>query len=234
MISDALRIDIEKWASTKDTRPLIVMAKSGRLTRAMVTRYIANITYMIHYTPIHLRLALDASRARGDEGLVGYFEHKIEEEDGHEVWGHEDLETLERVPVAPVAKSVTPAIRALAEHVPTLIAADPAFYLAYIAFVEYITVLVGPELLADIEGQCGVARTAMTVVDKHIELDKAHVEENFGVIDDLVPDPRKLSPMRNALAGVLVYFERFCEEVVEEVVEDTSSREHELANVSAA
>lgn len=231
MISDALRIDIEKWASAKDTRPLFAMAKSGHLTKEMVTRYIANVTFMIGYTPRNLRLARDQARAQKNEALAAYFAHKIEEEDGHEVWGSEDLESLERLVAAPHAMRVTPAIQALSEHVPAQIAEDPAFFLSYIAFVEYITVLLGPELLADIEANCGVTRAQMTIVDNHIDLDKAHVEENFAVIDDLVGDPRKLAPMRTALADVLGYFDRFCEEVT---VVEAGSDEHQIANVSAA
>ena len=66
----------------------------------------------------------------------------------------------------------------------------------------------------------------MTAVGNHVELDRDHAEESFGIIDDLVGDPRKIASMREALAVVLEHFDEFCEEVTQEL--------HEPARVSAA
>ena len=229
MISDALRIDIEKWASTKDQRALFAMAKSGRLTRPMVRTYIANVTYLIERTPGHLRRARERASALGDERLAGHYAHKLDEEEGHSVWGEADLESLSDVSTAGLGSSVTPAIAACASYLTKIIDEDPALYLTHLAFTEYVTVLLGPELLADIESRCGVPRSSMTVVDNHIELDREHAEEGFGIIDDLVGDPKKLAPMRRALAGLLEHFDRFCEEVTAD-----RATAHEPAHVSAA
>ncbi|HVH41767.1 MAG TPA: hypothetical protein VM925_05470 [Labilithrix sp.] len=224
MISAALRIDIERWASRKEDNPVFHLARQGRLTRAMITRYIANVTYMIRLTPGHLRLARDHAVELGDSALSAHYEHKLGEEVGHDLWGEADLASLARlehrtvygpsVPAkAPSNTTATSSIEELAAFLTKTIADDPALYLAYLAFTEYVTVLLGPELLALIEDRCGVPKTSMTVIDKHIELDRDHAEEGFGIIDDLVGDPRKLSPLRNALAEMLAHFDRFCEEV---------------------
>jgi hypothetical protein len=216
MISTALRIDIERWAEAKDGRALFRMAREGTLTSAMVTRYIADVTYMIRLTPGHLESACRGARARGDETLARHYEHKIREEVGHAAWGEADLESLTRLAASPaVSPATTPSILALADYVTAMIERDPSFYLTYLAFTEYVTVLLGPELLAHIEERCGIPKSSLTVIDNHIELDRDHAEEGFGLIDDLVGDPRMLAPMRQSLAGILEHFDAFCEEVTD-------------------
>jgi pyrroloquinoline quinone (PQQ) biosynthesis protein C len=214
MISNALRTDIESWASRKDEHALFRLAQSGELTKTMVTRYVTNVTFLVRQTPGHLKTARDCASVAGDEELAEYFGHKLGEETGHAEWGDADLVSLTRMNTAPVTVNVTPSIEALDRFLTEAIERDPALYLPYMAFAEYVTVLVGPELLANIESRCGVPRTAMTVIDNHIELDRDHAEEGFGVIDDLVKDPRKLGIMRAALAQVTRFFDAFCEEVV--------------------
>src|SRR5687767_9569655 len=94
MISNAVRTDIEHWASRKDQNPMFQLAKAGRMTPAMVRRYIANITYLVGLTLSHIHRAEQASRALGDEGLAAHYAHKFEEETGHAVWGEQDLDRL--------------------------------------------------------------------------------------------------------------------------------------------
>jgi hypothetical protein len=212
MISEALRIDIERWASRLGDTPLFQLARAGRLTQATVTRYIANVTYMVRLTPAHLRRAQAHARALGDEALLRHYEHKFEEEVGHAAWGEADLELLASN-VAPINTSATPAIQRLAAYIPRVIDEDPALYLCYLAVTEYITALLGPELLSLIEERNGVPRSSMTIIDNHIELDRDHAEEAWGVIDDLVGDPRKIARMRSALAEMIEHFDAFCVEL---------------------
>ena len=212
MISDALRTDIELWARRVDGNTLFQLARSGRLTPAIVTRYIANVTYMVRLTPAHLRRAQDRARALGDIALFEHYVHKLEEEIGHAAWGEADLRAL-GPSVTPITASATPAIERLAEYIPRVIDEDPALYLCYLALTEYITALLGPELLSLIEELNGVPRSSMTIVDKHIELDREHSEEAWGVIDDLVGDPGKIGRMRSALAEMIEHFDAFCVEL---------------------
>ena len=212
MISDALRIDIERWAGRIGSNPIFELARTGHLTQAMVTRYIANVTYMVRLTPAHLQQAQARARALGDDALVKHYEHKLEEEIGHAAWGEADLVML-ATNVAPLHTSATPAIQRLAEYIPRVIDEDPALYLCYLAVTEYITALLGPELLSLIEERNGVPRSSMTIIDNHIELDREHSEEAWGVIDDLVGDPRKVGRMRSALAEMIEHFDAFCVEL---------------------
>lgn len=216
MISDALRTDIEVWAAKRDSNPVFAAARAGKLSRGVITRYIANVTHMIRLTPGHLVCAREAATAGGDAKLASFFAHKLEEETGHAVWGEADLVALEAVKAAPMLTQATPAIEQLAAFLPEMIADDPALYLTYLAFTEYITVLLGPELLSLIEERNNVARSALTVIDNHIELDREHAEEAWGLIDDLVGDPRKITTMRAALRSIIELFDAFASEVVVE------------------
>jgi hypothetical protein len=92
---------------------------------------------------------------------------------------------------------------------------DPALYLAYILFAEYLVVLLGPQWLELLESRCGIPRTSMTVIGNHAELDREHVAEAFEVIDALVGDPQKLPAMRRVLRDTIACFEAFCRGVIE-------------------
>lgn len=225
MISEALRTDIQVWASKADKMPLFQFARAGRLTAEMVTRYIANVTHMIRLTPGHLRLARDRARFAGDQTLAAHYEHKIAEEVGHDAWGDADLASLGLLVAAPSNTTALPSIEALARSITAMIEADPALYLTYLAFTEYVTVLLGPGLLASIDTECGIPRTSMTVIDKHIELDRDHAEEGFGIIDELVGDPRKIGAMRAALAGIFGYFDAFAVEITIDDAAEESRRD---------
>lgn len=234
MISDALRMDIERWAGGRDCNPVFQLARTGRLTKAMVARYIANVTYMIRLTPGHLRRAQARARERGDEALVRHYQHKFDEEIGHAAWGEADLEALGDC-VPPSARTTAlPAIQRLAEYISKVIDEDPALYLCYLALTEYITALLGPELLSLIEDRNGVPRSSMTVIDNHIELDREHSEEAWGVIDDLVGDPQKIGRMRSALAEMLEHFDALCVELTSADKGDESEPRLRKSIVSAA
>src|SRR5215831_118548 len=94
MISNALKTDIEAWTARQEHNPVLRLAREGRLTHAMVTRYIANVTYMVGHTPRHLARARDRARELGDAPLERYFQHKLGEEIGHVAWGEADLASL--------------------------------------------------------------------------------------------------------------------------------------------
>lgn len=233
MISYALRTDIEKWAARRDENPMFKMARESGLSKAMVTRYIANVTHMVRLTADHLRMARDHARARGDHRLAAHYEHKLAEEIGHHEWGEADLESLSKLTVSPACASITPSIERLAKYIDVAIREEPAFYLAYLAFTEYVTILLGPELLALIETRSGVPRSSMTLIDNHIELDRDHVEEGWAVIDDLITDPLQLPRMRRALAEMIAHFDDFCVELTTTTIDGDGS-EQERRHVSAA
>ncbi len=214
MIGDALRARIETYAaSSKERNALFTSAAKGTMTAEHVTLYLANVRALVAHTPLHLARAREAATIRKDYALAAHYDERIREEDGHEAWAVEDL-----AKVSQRAKNgrtdVLPSMRGMLEYIESVIDEDPTLYLAYIMFAEYLIVLVGPDWLDVLEERCGIPRSAMTVIAKHAELDKTHVQEALDKIDDLVAAPEKLPALRRVLEGSIAQFDRFCEELV--------------------
>jgi hypothetical protein len=228
MIGNALRMDIEVYAGQFDRKALMETTRAGKMTRDMITRYMTGLHFLLTLTPVHLTKARERARALGDENLAAHFQHKLEEEVGHDAWAENDLRRLDskRPPRADLMDSA----KALARFIESTIDEHPALYLAYIAFVEYVTVIKGPEWLALLEERCGVPRASMSAVGNHVELDRDHAEEGFAVMDDLVTDPRMLPAMRDALARAMAHFDAYCVEATTAAPADEITTSH----VSAA
>lgn len=218
MISNALRTDLEAWLGRKHENPLYRRAADGTLTHAMMTRYIANLTHMIRFTGPHLQAARDLARSQGNEALARYYAEKIGDEVEHHTWGEEDLESLTQLSAAAAHTSITSAMHEFAALVEDGLHEDPANYLCYIAFTEYVTSRLGAEFLDLVESRCGISRSSLSIIDKHVELDVEHAEEGFAVFDDLVTDPRKVAPLRRMLARIFETWDRHAAEVTTPVV----------------
>jgi len=214
MIGDALRIEIETFAKECRSHRLFRMAEDGLVNVSCVRDYLTNIHYLISHTPICLRRARDNAAALHREPLARHFAHKLEEEDGHDEWAESDLESLTQTAEMPaVTANVTPGMRALVEFILETIDTDPDLYLAYILFAEHFTVVMGPEWIKLLDERCGIPSSSLSVVANHAELDKEHVEEALGCIDDLVGDPRKLPRLRETLLTSMELFGRFCSDI---------------------
>lgn len=214
MIGDALRAEIEVFAKKKCRENLLFrMAEEGNIDAVCVRAYLTNLHYLLRHTPICLVRARKLAIARGDTKLAEFFRHKLVEEAGHFRWAEDDLATLpEMVEPAPgVLRSMERHIAAIIETIDE----NPSLFLAYALFGEYFTVAVGPEWLRLLEERCGIPRSSMTVIDKHIEIDQGHVEEALECIDDLVGEPRLLPRMREVLRSSMDNFYAFCTELAE-------------------
>jgi hypothetical protein len=213
MIAVALKVQIERYAAEMpSSNPLYFMAANGELTNPQIARYLANIRYLLDHTLPLLTRAIERSTELGRPDLVAHYRQKLDEEVGHELWADRDLRrvgaTLSSAPL-----DVVPAMHETIAFVERIIDEDPTLYLSYILLAEYLIVLLGPRWLVLLEERCGIPRTSMTVIGNHAELDRAHVEEAFERIDELVLEPTKLPRMREVLAESIQNFARFCEEV---------------------
>jgi hypothetical protein len=215
MIANALRDEIDQYAHRMRTEnPIFFRAEDGTLRYSAIAFYLANVRELLRHSPRQLARARGNARASGDVALALHFQHKLEEEVGHDRWADDDLRTLrDRTDVANAA--VGPAMRTQIGWIDQIIEEDPALFLAYILFAEYLIVLLGPEWLGLLESRCGIPRSSMTVIGKHAELDKDHVDEAMDEIDRLVADPKKLRRMREVVVEATQLFQRFCEEVCE-------------------
>jgi hypothetical protein len=221
MIALALRDQIDVYASTLKTENVLFRRTGeGTLGVEEVAFYLSNIRELVKTTPRQLTVARRHAKRLGNEALAAHFLHKLGEEVGHDRWADDDLETL-RDRVRPVNPDICASMRDLIAWIDATIDEDPVLHLAYMLFSEYLIVLLGPAWLELLEAHCDVPRSSMTVIDKHAELDRDHVDEAMGEIDRLVDDPAKLRRMREIVAESIEHFERFCGEVC-----DAESRRH--------
>jgi pyrroloquinoline quinone (PQQ) biosynthesis protein C len=216
MIANALRARIATYAvDMKRSNPIFYKAEDGTLTSTQIARYLANVHHLLLHTPIYLTRAQVRALAVGNEALARHYEDKRGEEAGHEAWAEHDIARVTELLPAPVNRDVAPAVNDLVAYIARIIEEDPCLYLAYILFVEQLTVMGGPEWLRLLEERCGIPRSSMTVVGKHAELDREHVEEALDCIDALVGDPRRLPRMREVIETSIALFDRFCIQVTE-------------------
>lgn len=235
MIGDALRVEIERFAAGRCRKnALFLKAERGELDRACVRAYLADIHYLVSQTPSCLRFARDKALERDDPKLAAHFAVKLEEEVGHEAWADRDLSSLSGLSGAPARVAETSgAMQHLVTFIRRTIDREPALYLSYILFAEYFTVVIGPEWLRLLEENCGIPRSSMTVIGNHIELDRQHVEDALGQIDDLVDDPGQLAPMREVLLASMTHFETFCTELAERDFEEDTDAGRFVQSVAA-
>jgi hypothetical protein len=221
MIGNALRVEIERNADRfRATNPLLARAREGTLGAAAISRYLTNIRELLKATPPSLMRARDRARSANDEALADFYAQKLGEEIGHDEWATNDLERVSSQTLIVSDETVMPSIGAIIEFQCATIDEDPALYLAYTLFAEYVTVLLGPSFLEYLATRCGIPQTSMSVVAKHAITDQEHVEETLDSIDELVGDPRKLARMREILERSIQLFERFCAEVTQPLEED--------------
>lgn len=213
MIADALRADIETYARhARKTNPLFTRAADGSLLPAHITHYLSNIHHLVAQTPPNLRRAEARARAVGLGELATHYGVRLSEETGHEEWAVDDLAALRAAAPGPGVR-LEPALVQLLGYLHEIIDEEPTLYLSYCLFAEQLTVLLGGDWLALLEERCGIPRAAMTVVDRHVELDIHHVEEALESIDALVVEPRMLPRLREVLATSIQYFDRFCRQI---------------------
>ncbi len=215
MIGDALRVELERYAATLEQQnPLYLAARRGAFTPGVASRYLVNVRHLIRHTSPHLQRARARALAKGDRALADHFSHKLSEEYGHDLWAECDLQELGSRFGTSDSAGVVPALDELLRFLEQTIDRDPALYLAYILFTEYVIAARGSEWLAVVQDVCGVPTESMSVIANHAELDREHTHEGFETIDALVTNPTMLAPMRAVLLASRDLFHRFCEEIV--------------------
>ncbi len=213
MISDMLKVDIEAYAERMRYSEIYKRARSGELSPRAVAAYVASLRLLIERTHTHLCLAHERSRELGRTDLATFFEQRASEERGHEKWADNDLVELEMVFATKFSPDRSRSIVALLGYLRETIEREPVLFLAYMILAEYVTVLLGSEWMTMLQDRCKVPTSAMTVVGNHVELDRAHVLDNFRELDSLVNDERYLAPLRNTLSTSMRYFDSFFSEI---------------------
>src|SRR5690606_26406360 len=145
MIAQEMKSAIDAFCvRVRQENPLFAAARTGTMTPAILTDYVSNIGYFINHTQSFLHLAAARSKAQGYSDLEAFFQQKIVEETGHEVWDEADVNELSKQYKTHAPAAVTHAAVELIDFVRNNIQKDPFLYLPYIFFVEYFTVIAVP------------------------------------------------------------------------------------------
>jgi len=174
---------------------------------------LASVLYLVRHTPLHLALARDVATRSGQRELAAFFDDKLAGEAGHDVWAENDLTALSRRFLLEAEVAPASAIVALVRDLEALIRRDPAAYLPYIFFAEYVTVLVGPFWVSMLDERCGVPAQTLSVVSQHAELDREHIREGREAIDRLLASTQEPALLAT-LALSMRHFTAFCDELL--------------------
>lgn len=218
MIAERLKVEIETYAERlRRSSPLLRKAKSGELSPQAVQTFLWNIRYVLGETPHNLRLASSVAQARGQLELSRFYADKIGEEAGHDRWAEQDLLSLNPELDLDFGRTLAP-LDPLAELMTFLRSAiqrEPSDFLVYMLFVEYLTVLLGPEWLAALEAGCGIPAASMTSIGHHVELDQHHVLDDLESIRALLPCDADSAGLLETLRRFMSYWERFYDQLAE-------------------
>jgi len=188
---------------------LYLNARHGALTPRSVRHYLYNVRFLVQHTPVLLKLAQERAAAQEMIALAAYYEQKRYDEFGHDKWAEDGLDLL-----APDSwrddddLAIAPELRHLLDFLRATISEAPVAYLAYIMLAEHLTVIGAPNLVRDLEQQCRIPATMMTVLTNHVELDKAHVDSGIAEMNALV-DPDSEALIRRTLTQSMGFLERF-------------------------
>lgn len=205
----------EQWVEQlRSGSRLAELGKQGKITPPAFAFYMESVRYLLSNSLPNLAIAVERSVELGLPELAAYFEKKIEEERGHVVWAENDLASLPEKLVDGVRPAES--IIELAELQRKLIAEHPAYFVAYIQWNEYFTVLIGDEWLDSLAG-CGFERSKVSAISNHIEADRHHAAQGFKALDSLcqgpgLPDAPSILSVVQRTGKV---FERFCDEVAD-------------------
>jgi hypothetical protein len=187
MLATELKLQVEKHLGRfRESNPLLLHARNGSLSHRQFVDYLNNLMYFFHHSVLHLDIARTRARELGNEAVVPFLEEKIREERGHDLWAKNDLRTTGSAQEGFDLGRVAPGTHRILAYSVDLIEREPELFLAYMFFHEYMTVIGGPELVADLETRCGIPREQITSITRHVDLDRHHVEEDLEEIEKVV------------------------------------------------
>ncbi|MEW6055687.1 MAG: hypothetical protein AB1540_03660 [Bdellovibrionota bacterium] len=215
-----LKRQIEQWAEYwYTTGPMFIKARQGALTVEELGRYLKGLEYLFSRAVSHMNSASESAKKSGNPELASFFKEKLKEELGHDLWATGDLARLEKEANQKIAPQVCSSIYVLDRFIENSIHSDPIFYLGYSLLAEYITVLLAPRWIRDLEEKCQISRACLTAVSNHEEADRDHVEDNLNQFDRLAATQKDLNfeSMLSALGRIVQLYVEFSREVVSEV-----------------
>jgi hypothetical protein len=168
------------------TNSFLVKAKAGTLSRSEIAVYLFNLMHVFRTAPEYLTFAANRADELNLTQVSAFMRQKFGEELGHDQWAKDDLKNYS----ADISRELTihPETVEIISYVKRIIEQDPRLYLAYMTFVEYLTVVSAPEFLKSLEEKCDVKRSEITAIANHEVADQHHSEENFEYIERFILD----------------------------------------------
>lgn len=179
-IVEKIKKDIEEFSEkVRSQSTFYLKIKDGEISKFQLGNYIYNLYRLTSLAPIHLEMA---SIKAENADLKAFFKEKTEEEKGHCDWALNDLNLLGFSPTQRDKFYVTKSMQKLFDQIESLSASNQLSYLVYNLLAEYITVLLAPKILENLE-RINYSREQISILDKHVELDVNHVKEDFALLD---------------------------------------------------
>lgn len=184
MISEKIKTFIEnESAKISKTNQFLMNAHRGTTSREDISNYLFNLSLIFSKATTDLAEAAKKSQEMGIPVLQEFMSNKISEETGHDEWAKSDLKNYSEFDPSKGDFSVE--AYKLSSFITGLAKNDPRLYLAYMSFVEYFTVLVGPELLTSLELHCNIQRSTLSAISNHQEADKDHYKEDLEIFNQI-------------------------------------------------
>ena len=183
-LTERLKKEVEQWCEYAYTRTLFYnRIKNGTFTQDHLTLHLYNVEIIIQNSLRCLQMAEMSSRRLGYKQLAEYFEKKYEEERDHDQWARDDYMKILKGPEDTAHFKLLPGTLKIIERLHRVSRFYPMSMLSYIFLGEYHIVLVGPRVSQMLHQTSG---DQSTLLDRHIELDVGHVDEDLEVIDQLM------------------------------------------------
>jgi hypothetical protein len=214
-IKNALKTQTDKFIKDfRNSAQILKLAQNGQIKTSTIHTYLINLHYIFSQTQFRLQEAHDVSNSLGMPELAQFYKEKIAEEVGHENWAANDLHSLNK-DLNPNEQGVLNSVEKFNNFLKHEIQKDPVPYLAYIFFVEYLTVQLGPEWISTLENNCNIPSTSMSSISNHVILDKDHAEQDLEIFDKLEKYNISVAGIFCMLYSSMLYIEDFYNELAE-------------------
>lgn len=184
--------------------PFFLRASQGTLDEKNFVKYLNSVWYLVTQTEPCLSQAYKKSLNLGSVELAHFFKSKIKEESGHEKWAEADLQKFK---FKAEIEKVDDSIYEMLSDIRATIESDPRMYLVYILFNEYFLVLVAPQLLGDIEKNCGYSKNYFSIISNHQELDVHHVEHDLKYLENHFSES-EIASIKNCVSKFSSHFSK--------------------------
>lgn len=210
-VSSAVQQTIERvTADLRASTPLADLARSGRFPPRALAFYLESLRYLFAQSELNVDRAIVTLRSRGELRYAEYFVEKIADERGHAAWAQRDLSQLS----AAATRDIQPAqaVMRLIELQRCLFERHPLYFVVYILWAEYFTVIVGDEWVEALAGS-GYEQRQLSAVVNHVEADREHVRAGFEALARLWRGEPSIAELCEAVELASSEFAAFCDEV---------------------